>query len=61
MQTPLEIEFQGIHARSGFDRETRLEQRYGRVTACRVVLKAGPASVRSTRSPRACRPALCFR
>ncbi|MGC1841935.1 MAG: HPF/RaiA family ribosome-associated protein, partial [Pseudolabrys sp.] len=46
MQTPVEIDFQGmsgtpeIHA-SIEKHVAELEQRYGRVTACRVVLK-GP-------------------
>ena len=46
MQTPVEIEFQGmsgtpeVHA-SIEKHVAELEQRYGRVTACRVVLK-GP-------------------
>src|SRR5258705_10766112 len=46
MQTPVEIDFQGmsgtpeVHA-SIEKRVAELEQRYGRVTACRVVLK-GP-------------------
>lgn len=46
MQTPLEIDFQGMTGTSDIrDAITKhvaqLEQRYGRVTACRVVLK-GP-------------------
>jgi hypothetical protein len=54
MQTPLEVEFQGIQQdwASIEKHVARLEQRYGRVTACRVVLKA-PGSHRpavSTRS-----------
>lgn len=45
MQTPVEIDFQGMQAVSTVrdaiaDRVARLEQRYGRLTACRVVLKA---------------------
>jgi cold shock CspA family protein len=47
MQTPVEIDFQGIHAddhlRSCVDRNiSTLEQRYGRITACRVVIR-GPS------------------
>jgi cold shock CspA family protein len=46
MQTPVEIDFQGMAAVSTVrdaiaDRVAQLEQRYGRLTACRVVLK-GP-------------------
>jgi cold shock CspA family protein/ribosome-associated translation inhibitor RaiA len=46
MQTPIEIDFQGIEAmpqvRASIEKHVSdLEQRYGRVTACRVVLK-GP-------------------
>jgi cold shock CspA family protein len=46
MQTPIEIDFQGItgspEIQDGIARRVAdLEQRYGRVTACRVVLK-GP-------------------
>jgi ribosome-associated translation inhibitor RaiA len=46
MQTPLEIDFRGItpteHLRSAIIKHVAgLEDRYGRVTACRVVLK-GP-------------------
>jgi cold shock CspA family protein/ribosome-associated translation inhibitor RaiA len=45
MQTPAEIDFQGMSARPGIQDAiekhlAELEQRYGRVTACRVVLKA---------------------
>jgi cold shock CspA family protein/ribosome-associated translation inhibitor RaiA len=45
MQTPVEIDFQGMpanpDARTGIsDHVAELEQRFGRVTACRVVLKA---------------------
>ncbi len=45
MQTPVEIEFQGMEARSQIQavlakHVADLEQRFGRVTACRVVLKA---------------------
>jgi len=46
MQTPVEIDFQGMHGRPEVQASiehhvAELEQRYGRVTACRVVLK-GP-------------------
>ena len=46
MQTPVEIDFQGMagtpEVRASIEKHvTELEQRYGRVTACRVVLK-GP-------------------
>ena len=45
MQTPAEIEFQGMTANPKAqaaiaDHVAELEQRFGRVTACRVVLKA---------------------
>jgi cold shock CspA family protein/ribosome-associated translation inhibitor RaiA len=45
MQTPAEIEFQGMEARPQIQAAIAkhvddLEQRFGRVTACRVVLKA---------------------
>jgi cold shock CspA family protein len=45
MQTPVQIDFQGLHAtpevRAAIEQHVaELEQRYGRVTACRVVLKA---------------------
>jgi cold shock CspA family protein len=45
MQTPVEIDFQGMsatpEARALIERHiAELEQRFGRVTACRVVLKA---------------------
>lgn len=45
MQTPVEIDFQGMSARSEIrdsieKHVAELEQRYSRVTACRVVLKA---------------------
>lgn len=45
MQTPVEIDFQGMEARpevraSIEQHVAALEERYGRVTACRVVLKA---------------------
>jgi len=47
MQTPIEIDFQGMAATPKVhdavtNRVARLEQRYGRLTACRVVLK-GPS------------------
>ena len=46
MQTPVEIDFQGMRGRPEVQASIQhhvaeLEQRYGRVTACRVVLK-GP-------------------
>ena len=46
MQTPPEIEFQGMAATPGIEdaiakHVAELEQRWGRITACRVVLK-GP-------------------
>jgi len=46
MQTPVEIDFQGMRGRPEVQASiehhvAELEQRYGRVTACRVVLK-GP-------------------
>ena len=49
MQTPLEIDFQGMAGTvATHDAVTKhvaeLEQRFGRVTACRVVLK-GPAAI----------------
>ena len=45
MQTPVEIEYQGMQARPQIQAALAkhvadLEQRFGRVTACRVVLKA---------------------
>src|SRR5664280_1292784 len=45
MQTPVEIEFQGMEAKPQIQAALAkhvadLEQRFGRVTACRVVLKA---------------------
>ena len=45
MQTPVEIDFQGMSARPDIHASIEqhvaaLEQRYGRVTVCRVVLKA---------------------
>lgn len=45
MQTPLELDFQGIAARADFQAEiskhvAALEDRFGRATACRVVVKA---------------------
>src|SRR5450756_671454 len=45
MQTPIEIEYQGMQARPQIQAAlvkhiADLEQRFGRVTACRVVLKA---------------------
>lgn len=52
MQTPVHIDFQGIDAsqrvrRSIEEHITDLEQRFGRVTACRVVLK-GPGGHHQT-------------
>ena len=45
MQTPIEIDFQGMDAKPAIrtaitKHVAELEQRFGRVTACRVVLKA---------------------
>ena len=45
MQTPVAIDFQGMDARSEIrsaiaEHVSELERQYGRVTACRVVLKA---------------------
>jgi ribosome-associated translation inhibitor RaiA len=45
MQTPIEIDFQGMDARPDIRstiaaQVSELEQQYGRATACRVVLKA---------------------
>jgi cold shock CspA family protein len=45
MQTPVQIDFQGMNATEQLrgaiaDHVAELEQRFGRVTACRVVLKA---------------------
>ena len=47
MQTPVQIDFQGMHGapdvRASIEKHVaQLERRYGRVTACRVVLK-GPS------------------
>ena len=47
MQTPVQIDFQGMRGRPEVQASiehhvAELEQRYGRVTACRVVLK-GPS------------------
>ena len=52
MQTPVEIAFQGMDAgpelRESIEQHVAaLEQRYGRITACRVVLKA-PGGHRQT-------------
>jgi len=52
MQTPLEIDFQGMTATSKIQaavaaQVARLEERFGRATACRVVLKA-PSERRRT-------------
>jgi cold shock CspA family protein/ribosome-associated translation inhibitor RaiA len=52
MQTPVEIDFQGMDARPELhttiaEHVAELEQRYGRVTACRVVLK-GPGGHHQT-------------
>jgi ribosome-associated translation inhibitor RaiA len=45
MQTPVEIDFQGMDAKPDIrsavaEHVSALEQQYGRATACRVVLKA---------------------
>jgi hypothetical protein len=45
MQTPVEIDFQGMRATPSIrtsigEHVDELERRYGRITACRVVLKA---------------------
>jgi ribosome-associated translation inhibitor RaiA len=45
MQTPVEIDFQGMDARPDIrstiaEHVSELERQYGRATACRVVLKA---------------------
>ena len=52
MQTPVQIDFQGIDANqmardSIEDHVAELEQRFGRMTACRVVLK-GPGGHHQT-------------
>jgi len=52
MQTPVEIEFQGMEAKPQIEAALAkhvadLEQRFGRVTACRVVLKAPGAHHRT--------------
>ncbi len=52
MQTPIEIDFQGMDARQDIrgtiaQHVDGLEQRYGRVTACRVALRAPSAHHRS--------------
>ncbi len=52
MQTPVEIDFQGMAATPRIQaaieaQVARLEERYGRVTACRVVLK-GPSDRHQT-------------
>ncbi len=52
MQTPVEIEYQGMEARPQIqaalaNHVADLEQRFGRVTACRVVLKAPGAHHRT--------------
>jgi len=52
MQTPVEIEFQGMEAKPQIQAALAkhvadLEQRFGRVTACRVVLKAPGAHYRT--------------
>lgn len=52
MQTPVEIDFQGMDAKPEIhtaiaEHVAELEQRYGRVTACRVVLK-GPGGHHQT-------------
>lgn len=48
METPAQIDFQGMqandHLRADIDKQiAELEQRFGRVTACRVVVKAPSA------------------
>ena len=48
METPVEIEFQDMAVNSGVrelisEHVRKLEQRYGRVTACRIVVN-GPGS-----------------
>ncbi|MFY9626378.1 MAG: HPF/RaiA family ribosome-associated protein [Rhodoplanes sp.] len=48
METPVEIDFQGMHGTEAVHESIeahvgKLEQRYGRVTACRVVVK-GPGA-----------------
>ena len=55
MQTPVEIDFQGMSARPDIHASIEqhvatLEQRYGRVKACRVVLKA-PGGASPDRRP----------
>ncbi len=52
MQTPIEIDFQGMDARQDIrgtiaQHVDGLERRYGRVTACRVALRAPSAHHRS--------------
>jgi hypothetical protein len=52
MQTPVDIEFQGMTANPGTEAAiaehvAKLEQRFGRVTACRVMLK-GPGGHHKT-------------
>jgi cold shock CspA family protein/ribosome-associated translation inhibitor RaiA len=52
MQTPMEIDFQGMAGTAGIqdaiaNRVAELEDRYGRMTACRVVLK-GPGAHHQT-------------
>lgn len=52
MQTPIEIDFQGMDAKQDVratiaQHVDELEQRYGRVTACRVALKAPSGHRRS--------------
>lgn len=55
METPVHIEFQGIEVRPDIQHAiashvAQLEQRFGRVTACRVVLK-GPGEHHQTGGP----------
>lgn len=52
MQTPVEIEYQDMAARPAVqeqvaDHVNKLEQRYGRITACRVIVK-GPGNRHQT-------------
>ena len=52
MQTPVEIEFQEMVASPAIqeaieDRWRKLEERYGRITACRIVVK-GPGNRHQT-------------
>jgi len=56
MQTPVEIDFQGMRGRPEVQATiehhvAELEQRYGRVTACRVVLKGPGGNCVRSRGP----------